>query len=304
MERRTRFIAALVICSTLTTAQTLPGDACLPRDVINLITGDLVAKASKTCKARENVHSAECAAECLASLYAFKKALCYNSLTQSQRLQPRYASIGLSGMAGIWYGLYPAGGVELLELTFDPSSGPGGTLRCTKLTGNSFVPAGKVSWEATPTGCKVVSSAYAGGYTPRWDPCTLFMQSHDQMSIDLGGNGADSETLHFVRAKTRLLLSWDAERADTYGLADAFDSCGVQMTDELSDIREWFEELVHHSSTHSVALDQLLAATPLVLLGGWWQLSREEQHRPILFGLASAWAMALMARLTYLGVQL
>ena len=61
---------------------------------------------------------------------------------------------------------------------------------------------------------------------------------------------------------------------------------------------------MHHSSTHSVALDQLLVATPLVLLGGWWQLSREEQHRPILFGLASAWAMALMARLTYLGVQL
>ena len=76
------------------------------------------------------------------------------------------------------------------------------------------------------------------------------------------------------------------------------------MTDELSDMREWFEELVHHSSWHSVALDQLLVATPLVLLGGWWQLSREEQHRPILFGLASAWAMALMARLTYLGVSI
>ena len=30
--------------------------------------------------------------------------------------------------------------VELLARTFDPSSGPGGTLRCTKLTGNRFVP--------------------------------------------------------------------------------------------------------------------------------------------------------------------
>ena len=56
--------------------------------------------------------------------------------------QPRKLDTTLASMAGTWYGLYPASGVELLELAFDAASA---TLSGVKLTGNQFVRAGRVS---------------------------------------------------------------------------------------------------------------------------------------------------------------
>lgn len=62
-------------------------------------------------------------------------------------------------MGTIRYGLYPASGVALMEVSYEASTS---TLRGTKLTGNQFVRAGRVSWEVTPKGCKMVSSLWAG----------------------------------------------------------------------------------------------------------------------------------------------
>ena len=165
-----------------------------------------------------------CPMACRSALYALKEARCFGSLTQPQHLQPRMQSVSLAAMAGVWYGLYPANGVELLELNYDQ---PRATLAATKLTGNAFVSAGRVSWEATPSGCRVVSSLYAGAFSPRWDPCVLTMHGHDHIAIDLGGE----DTLNFVRAKAELLLEWGEERAPTFGLAAAFARCEIETQD-------------------------------------------------------------------------
>jgi hypothetical protein len=65
-----------------------------------------------------------CTAECRDALLAFRSARCYDHLSQSQRLQPRtdaplhpHASNAhtLTALQGIWYGLYPASGIELVR---------------------------------------------------------------------------------------------------------------------------------------------------------------------------------------------
>ena len=85
-------------------------------------------------------------------------------------------------LQGIWYGLYPASAVDLVEVAYDASSG---VLSGTKLTGNQFVRAGRVSWEVTATSCKVVSSVWAGAFTPRWDPCKFVQIDADHFDVSL-----------------------------------------------------------------------------------------------------------------------
>jgi hypothetical protein len=229
----------LLLPSLLPLAVDLPGDACLPKDVVNLLGGDLLLDTAKKCKSSVD----ECTPGCRAALYALKAARCYHALTQPQRQQPRQTQhIALPAMQGIWYGLYPANGVELLELTWDA---PSETLSATKLTGNSFVRAGRVSWAATPSGCRVVSSLYAGAFAPRWDPCVLTMFGHDHMSVDLGAEG---EGLAFVRAKTHLLFEWAEERSPAHGLAEAFTVCELDVQDAQASLTQWLSEQLHHSA--------------------------------------------------------
>ena len=83
------------------------------------------------------------------------QAQCYEYFSQSQHLQPRFQSNTLVALQGVWFGVYPASGIELVELRYDASKG---MLTGTKLTGNQYVRAGRVSWEVTQTTCRVVSS--------------------------------------------------------------------------------------------------------------------------------------------------
>jgi hypothetical protein len=169
-EARVLGATVLLAWCTLSGAQTVFsafGDACLPRDVISLVRSEVVESVSHSCTVHDNN---DCSAECLQAIQAFKAEPCYRYLTQPQTRQPRHGAVSLSAMQGIWYGMYPASGVELLELKYEPQKE---TLVATKLTGNQFVQAGRVTWEATPTGCRVVSSVWANVHTPRWDPCTV-----------------------------------------------------------------------------------------------------------------------------------
>lgn len=276
------------------------GDACLPKDVINLVRGDAVEHARKACGSGDS----RCSPECNAAVHALSSMLCFPYLTQSQRLQPRHGGVSLAAMAGIWYGLYPASGIDLLEVTYDPTSL---TLSGKKLTGNQFVQAGRVSWEATPSGCRVVSSAWAGQFTPRWDPCTLTMWE-DRMEINLGSETPE-DTLHFVRARASLLLDWDEPRAPMYGLGEAFARCGVEVEIAATSLLESYLHALHHSEM-TVVLDQLLMVGLLVLLplllvslsgGTDGDLSELLNGQPLLQLAAGVYCILLCARLFYLG---
>jgi hypothetical protein len=288
------------------------GEACLPKDVINLVRGDGFSAVRKACYGKANREegggggSSGCPAECRQAIEALKAQLCFPSLSQSQRLQPRFGGVSLSAMAGTWYGLYPASGVDLLELTYDPSSS---TLSGTKLTGNSFVGAGRMSWEATPSGCRVVSSVWAGQFTPRWDPCTLTMWE-DKIQIDLGADQNPEDTLSFVRARAPLLLEWEDERSPAYGVGAAFAECGedVEAATPGALLDGWLHWL-HHSDV-TVVLDQLLMAGLLVLApllvaylagAGDGGLSDLLSQQPLLRLGAGGFCVLLCARLVHLG---
>ena len=288
-----RLLTVLAILRTARPAD-LPGDACLPRDVVNFIGSDLMLNAGKKCRAAAAAGDV-CTSECRDALYELKGGRCYHALTQSQQLQPRGSDVRLSAMAGRWYGMYPANGIELLEVRYDATSQ---TLSGVKLSGNAFVPAGQTSWEATPVGCRVASSLYAGKFTERWDPCTLTMHGLDHMHIDLG---AHDDGLHFVRARASLLLDWDEPNAATHGLGKAFELCEIEAEDAQTSLRSWAQQMLHHSA-QAVVLDQLLVALPLLLLGGWFSLSADATHRPILFALGMCYLSVLSGRLAYLGL--
>ena len=284
MRRASCILPALL---QLVRTSDLPGDACLPRDVINLVRGDLVADAIKACAQ----HSG-CPTSCREALYALKQARCFEALSQSQRLQPRNSRVTLAAMAGTWYGLYPTSGVELIEARYDAASS---TLSGMKLTGNAFVPAGQVSWEATPRGCRVVSSQYAGRFTARWDQCSLTMNGHDHMSIQFGAAG---DGLSFVRALAPMLLEWDDERTPVHGLAAAFADCAIPVLDPREISLFFLARALHHSGP-SVVLDQLLVLIPLLLIG-WRQRMQEHQA---LAPVATLYAMLTSSRLAYLGFR-
>mmetsp|Transcript_33256 Transcript_33256/g.87491 ORF Transcript_33256/g.87491 Transcript_33256/m.87491 type:complete len:300 (-) Transcript_33256:110-1009(-) len=271
----------------------LGGDACLPRDIVTLLRSDLVRELAVTCaKDDETYGSAECSSSCHDLVLKFKEQRCYAYLTQSQRSQGRMSRPSLPAMQGTWYGLYPASGIELMELSYDATTS---TLSGTKLTGNQYVRAGRVSWEATPSGCRVVSSQWANVYTPRWDPCTLTMwEDHLRLSL---GSGPD-EDLAFVRASAPLLFEWQEQRAPTYGFASVFERCEVPIEDGMSAFLASLWHQLHHSS-NTVVLDQILMFFPLLLIGGW-QLSAPSRQ-PLLVLTAAVYVYLLTARLREAG---
>lgn len=266
--------------------RTIQGDACLPRDVILMLRGEVVENVARECRTEAN----KCTPGCMAAVHSFKQERCWHALSRSQHKQPWRTSPSLESSAGIWYALYPSSGVELMELEYDAVAK---SLRGTKLTGNQYVRAGRVSWEATPVGCRVVSSLYAGVYSPRWDPCTLTMWQ-DQLTVDLG-DPADAITL--VRARAPLLLAWDEPRAPTYGFADVFERCGVTIDEPLDSLLDLLRNRLHHSASTGL-IDQMLVWLPLVVLAA----GHSQFEQGTLIAFLVGWGAIACARLSYLGV--
>ena len=279
------------------------GEACLPKDVINLVRSELVTDINRACKTGKysTTDGSSCTAPCREAVKNLKGHLCYNALTQSQRKQPRHGGVSLSAMPGTWYGLYPASGVDLIDVEYDASTS---TLTGTKLTGNHYVRAGRVSWEATPSGCRVVSSQWAGVYTPRWDPCTMTMWE-DHLTIDMGEGESEDADLTFVRARAPLLFQWDERRSPTYGLDDAFAMCHVNTEEASSVLLDALYRTIHHSES-TVVLDQLLVAflvvlVPLLMSYGDGVGGFSIEEHPLLCLVALVYAGLLCSRLIHLG---
>ena len=197
-------------------------------------------------------------------------------------------------LQGVWFGVYPASGIELVELRYDASKG---MLTGTKLTGNQYVRAGRVSWEVTQTTCRVVSSLWAGVYTPRWDPCRLTIADSDHMSVTLSLGEGEEEVLNFVRAKLPLLLDWEDPNSPAYGFSDAMRRCNLPMEEPGSSVLSELWEALHHSK-HTVLLDQGLLLFPLVLLGGY----QMGAHSSFAVAGAAVYCVLLCVRLKYTGL--
>lgn len=208
----------------------------------------------------------------------------------------RAQSNTLVSLQGVWFGIYPASGIELVELRLDASNG---MLSGTKLTGNQFVRAGRVSFEITQSSCRVVSSMWAGAFTPRWDPCRLAIYDSDHMSVTLSLGEGEEEELNFVRARLPLLLDWDDPNSPTYGFSDAMRRCNMEPEDSPSSILSELWASLHHSK-NTVLLDQGLLLFPLVLLGGY-QMGGASTPMAILG--AAAYCVLLCARLRYTGLM-
>jgi len=283
------------------------GDACLPVDVRSLLTSEKARAVGETCAQLMSSESHVCTPECHAAISEFRRARCYTYISQTQRLQPRHESLSLGvsythsehtlvALQGRWYGLYPASGIELVEAVYDASSG---VLSGTKLTGNDFVRAGRVSWTVSLGSCKVVSSLWQGSFTPRWDACHLTVDDADHMQLTLELEEGAHEVLSFVRASLPLLLDWDEPNSPTNGFSRAMRSCG--MTEESRPtVKQYLADVLHH--THgTVVLDQALLIFPLVLLGGW-QLGEHLAAKLLLVPLLLAYVLVLWVRLNYLGL--
>jgi len=193
------------------------------------------------------------------------------------------------------YGLYPASGVDLIDVTYDAATH---TLRGTKLTGNQFVRAGRVSWEATPTACMVVSSMWAGAYTPRWDVCKFIQIDADHFDIALPLEGGGQEILKFARALLPTLLSWDAPNSPVFGLDYVLESCGLEIEEHPGSVSAFLWRGLHQSK-NTVILDQVLLLFPLLVLGG--VQIRLVSSGVMLVPLALLYCGLLVLRLQYLG---
>ncbi len=277
----------------------------MPADVIRLLRGPAVEAVSSACHADG---ASGCPHECRSALEALQRERCYPHLTQPQTRRSRTRGSRLVELQGIWYSLYPSSGVDLIELEYDPTSA---TLSATKLTGNQFVRAGRVTWDATPTSCRVVSSLYAGAaFAPRWDPCSLITIDTDHLRVRVL-TGADDDDLVadddlvLVRASAPLLFEWSERRSPTHGFDRLLARCGISV-ESAADLRsgfltQAFLSALHHS-TSTVVLDQALMLFPLLLLGGW-QLSEANGGRAMGIAalLAAAYCCVLCLRLRYLG---
>ena len=91
------------------------------------------------------------------------------------------------------------------------------------------------------------------------------------------------------------------DQAHGQGLGKAFELCEIEAEDAQTSLRSWAQQVLHHSA-QAVVLDQLLVALPLLLLGGWFSLSADATHRPILFALGMCYLSVLSGRLAYLGL--
>ena len=224
------------------------------------------------------------------------QAQCYEYFSQSQHLQPRFQSNTLVALQGVWFGVYPASGIELVELRYDASKG---MLTGTKLTGNQYVRAGRVSWEVTQTTCRVVSSLWAGVYTPRWDPCRLRIGDADHVEVVLPLGNGEEEVLAFVRATAPLLLEWEDESSPARGFARVFDACGLPPpagSSLFAGLADW----LHHSQ-HTVVVDQALILFPALLLGGWQLSESNAALQRLIVAAAGLYCVVACLRLRHLG---
>ena len=222
----------------------------MPLDIVNLLKSDVATEVASRCQDVID-EDGRCTADCAEVARRFQSEhCCYPHFDAvAQRPQPRHQGHALVSLQGVWFGLYPASGVELVEVTWDAGRG---LLLGTKLTGNQFVRAGRVSWESAPppprataraaararapppsptaafaraavsqTACRVVSSVWAGAYTPRWDPCRLRIGDADHVEVVLPLGNGEEEVLAFVRATAPLLLEWEDESSPARGFMRA-----------------------------------------------------------------------------------
>lgn len=280
-------------------SQRVEGDACLPLDVIALLNSDMQDDVSKQCGniIYPKKHAPACKIECFEAMRRFQEARCYPALTQPQRNQPRVKSETLVGMQGVWYGIYQSNGIELVEAVYEAEKG---VLRGTKLAGNHFVRAGRITWEASESLCHVVSSKWAGVYTPQWDPCKFTIIDSDNFIITLPLGGGEEEILPFVRASLPLLLDWDEPGSPLFGFGQVMGTCGLEIDETgqsfFSELMSWF-----HHSANTVIIDQALLLLPLLMLGGWQAAGPQALSPWIFVPLSAAYCMLLTARLNYLG---
>jgi len=271
------------------------GDACMPLDVVNLLKSDVATEVASRCQDVID-EDGRCTADCAEVARRFQSEHCYPHLTQSQRLQPRHQGHALVSLQGVWFGLYPASGVELVEVTWDAGRG---LLLGTKLTGNQFVRAGRVSWEISQTACRVVSSVWAGAYTPRWDPCRLRIGDADHVEVVLPLGNGEEEVLAFVRATAPLLLEWEDESSPARGFARVFDACGLPPpagSSLFAGLADW----LHHSQ-HTVVVDQALILFPALLLGGWQLSESNAALQRLIVAAAGLYCVVACLRLRHLG---
>ena len=314
--------------SALAHAGSAGGDACMPLDVVNLLKSDVATEVASRCQDVID-EDGRCTADCAEVARRFQSEHCYPHLTQSQRLQPRHQGHALVSLQGVWFGLYPASGVELVEVTWDAGRG---LLLGTKLTGNQFVRAGRVSWESAPpppprataraaataharrrphpppplcraavsqTACRVVSSVWAGAYTPRWDPCRLRIGDADHVEVVLPLGNGEEEVLAFVRATAPLLLEWEDESSPARGFARVFDACGLPPpagSSLFAGLADW----LHHSQ-HTVVVDQALILFPALLLGGWQLSESNAALQRLIVAAAGLYCVVACLRLRHLG---
>jgi len=288
----------VILCTCLravasVSSRDVSGDACLSADVIHLLKSETSDALAFACQ-QVIQDGASCSSECYDALQQFRSAHCYAYFSQSQHHQPRFQSNTLVALQGVWFGVYPASGIELVELRYDASKG---MLTGIKLTGNQYVRAGRVSWEVTQTTCRVVSSLWAGVYTPRWDPCRLTIADSDHMSVALSLGEGEEEVLNFVRAKLPLLLDWEDPNSPAYGFSDAMRRCNMPMEEPTSSVLSELWEALHHSK-NTVLLDQGLLLFPLVLLGGY----QMGAHSSFAVAGAAMYCVLLCVRLRYTGL--
>ena len=138
----------------------------MPLDVVNLLKSDVATEVASRCQDVID-EDGRCTADCAEVARRFQSEHCYPHLTQSQRLQPRHQGHALVSLQGVWFGLYPASGVELVE----GAGGGGGGESSGARDGSGPVDAAAAAPEpatpaTAPTGASAAAPASAAR-TPR-----------------------------------------------------------------------------------------------------------------------------------------
>ena len=145
----------------------------------------------------------------------------------------------------------------------------------------------------------MVSSVWAGAYTPRWDPCRLRIGDADHVEVVLPLGNGEEEVLAFVRATAPLLLEWEDESSPARGFARVFDACGLPPpagSSLFAGLADW----LHHSQ-HTVVVDQALILFPALLLGGWQLSESNAALQRLIVAAAGLYCVVACLRLRHLG---
>lgn len=288
------------------------GDSCLDVEIIRLLQSDLVSAVARECADAIGAASGGagapmrglCQPACRRAVEAFTSARCYADISRAQYERTRSSAAPLHALTGTWLGLYPSSGLELVSIALDelPADRRKGSsqegervLAATKLTGNSYMKAGRRSWEMSERAgwCRVQSSEYAGAFSPRWDPCELRLHDRDHFDVRLS-----TESIPFVRADRRLILDWRRRDASTRGVGAALRACGLEDKGAA-----WLDAL--NVGRAAVLVDQLLLCAPLALLVAWHAAARRrwpEGRRRLLLRIGvPVYALVLGTRLRATG---